>query len=209
MALSLGAVATKKEYRGKGYIRVLMEHIINKYNNIPMYLFANDSVVDFYPRFGFTRTYEKLPVYECDINNEIEPQKLQFDDAKVGEYVYKRKDFSQKLDCLNIFSINIFHIHLGYLKDCIYEIPEIDTMIIGKQEETTLKLIGAFSLKRISFSELQKFLPFSGIKKIEFGFMPYWSDIEYTMQEYVTDPLFIRNVNCDLGDYKFPELSTT
>lgn len=155
MALSLGAVATKKEYRGKGYIRVLMEHIINKYNNIPMYLFANDSVVDFYPRFGFTRTYEKLPVYECDINNEI------------------------------------------------------DTMIIGKQEETTLKLIGAFSLKRISFSELQKFLPFSGIKKIEFGFMPYWSDIEYTMQEYVTDPLFIRNVNCDLGDYKFPELSTT
>lgn len=39
--------------------------------------------------------------------------------------------------------------------------------------------------------------------------MPYWSDIDYTMQEYKTDPLFVRNVNCDLGDFKFPELSIT
>ena len=31
-ALSIGAVATKKEHRGKGLSRKLMEHIIDKYN---------------------------------------------------------------------------------------------------------------------------------------------------------------------------------
>lgn len=209
LALSLGAVATKKECRGKGYSKTLMDHIISKYNNIPMYLSANESVVDFYPKFGFTRTYEKLPIYECEINNQIEPKKLQYDNAKVWEYIYKRKNFSQKLDCLNTFSVNMFHICLGYLKDCIYEIPEIDTMIIAENKGSTLKLIGVFSLKNVSFSELLKHLPFRNIKKIEFGFTPYWSDINYTMQEYETDPLYVRNVNCNLGDFKFPELSTT
>lgn len=37
--------------------------------------------------------------------------------------------------------------------------------------------------------------------------MPCWPDIHYTMQEYETDPLFVRGVRCDLGDFKFPELS--
>jgi len=209
LALSIGAVATKKEYRGKGYSKILMDHIISKYDGIPMYLSANDSVVDFYPKFGFTRTYEKLPICNCEINNKIEPQKLQYDNEKVWKYIYNRQNFSQKLDCLNTFSVNVFHIHWGYLKGCIYEIPEIDTMIIAEQKGSTLKLIGVFSLRNLKFTELLQLLPFNNINKIEFGFMPYWSDTNYTMQEYETDPLFIRNVNCDLGDFKFPELSIT
>lgn len=157
LALSIGAVATKKEYRGKGYSKVLMDHIISKYEGIPMYLSANDSVVDFYPKFGFTRVYEKLPIFECAINNRIEPQKLQYDDTKVWEYIYNRKNFSQKIDCLNTFSINIFHIHWGYLKECIYEIPEVETMIIAEQKGSTLKLIGVFSLRNLKFTECSSF----------------------------------------------------
>lgn len=75
-ALSVGAVATKKEYRGRGFMRALMEHIIRKYDNVPMYLSANDSVVDFYPRFGFKRVYEKLPICACTIDNACVPHKL-------------------------------------------------------------------------------------------------------------------------------------
>ncbi|WP_265445014.1 GNAT family N-acetyltransferase [Acetivibrio straminisolvens] len=208
-ALSVGAVATKKEYRGRGLSRLLMEHIIKKYDNVPMYLSANDSVLDFYPKFGFKRVYEKLPVCECVINNDVMANKLSYDDPKVWDYVYKRVNFSQKLDCLNSSSINIFHIYWGYLKDYIYELPEIDTMVIAEQKGETLKLIGVFSMKDISFSDLIKYLPFANVKKIEFGFMPYWSDVNYIMKEYETDPLFVRGLRCDLGDFKFPELSIT
>ncbi|HOM01524.1 MAG TPA: GNAT family N-acetyltransferase [Acetivibrio sp.] len=208
-ALSVGAVATKKEYRGRGLFRILMEHIIEKYNNVPMYLSANDTVLDFYPKFGFKRVYEKLPICECVIDNDIMPNKLSYDDPKVWDYVYKRVNFSQKLDCLNSASINIFHIYWGYLKDCIYELPEIDTMVIAEQKGQTLKLIGVFSMKDISFTDLVKYLPFTNVKKIEFGFMPYWSDVNYIMKEYETDPLFVRGLRCDLGDFKFPELAIT
>ncbi|MTI54803.1 GNAT family N-acetyltransferase [Geosporobacter ferrireducens] len=208
-ALSIGAVATKKECRGRGLSRILMEHIIEKYQDLPMYLSANNGVVNFYPKFGFERTFEKLPVCEFEIKNDIKPVKLQYDDPKVWNYIHKRVNFSHKLDCLNTASINIFHLYWGYLKDSIYEIPELDTLIIAEQKESTLKLIGVYLLRNINFTQLAKFLPFSNVTKVEFGFMPYWSDIEYVMQEYETDPIFIRGINCDLGEFKFPELSIT
>lgn len=208
-ALSVGAVATEEEYKGKGYSRRIMEHIINKYPDVPMYLSANETVIDFYPRFGFERIFEKLPVAQFKIHNEAEPRKLVFDDQKVWDYVYKRNNYSSKLDCLNTASINLFHIHLGYLKDCIYDIPELDTIIIAEQNEGILRIIGVFSLRDIAFENLAKYLPFKNVSKIEFGFIPYWNDLEFEMNTYETDPLFVRNVKCELGDFKFPELSVT
>jgi len=208
-ALSFGAVATKKEYRGRGLSRKLMEHIIGKYDGMPMYLGANESVIHFYPRFGFERVFEKLPVCICKVDNDISPRKLRYDDPKVWNYVYNRINFSQKLDCLNAAAINIFHIYWGYLKDFIYELPDIDTLIIAEKKGTTLNIWGVFSLREVTFSDLVRFLPFSNIDRIEFGFMPYWSDINYTMEEFETDPFFVRGMPCDLGDFRFPELSKT
>jgi hypothetical protein len=83
------------------------------------------------------------------------------------------------------------------------------TMVIADQKGSVLKLIGVFSLKDISFSELVRYLPFCNVTKVEFGFMPYWPDVDYTMQECETDPAFVRGITCDLGDFKFPELSVT
>ena len=209
-ALSIGSVATKDDYRGKGYSKLLMEHILTKYDKVPMYLSANDSVIDFYPRFGFRRIHDKQPVYEVMLDNSNKiPCKLSFNDDKVFYYVKNQQMFSKKFDCLNTQSINMFHIHLGYLKEFIYELPEIKTMIIAEQEEATLKLIGAFSAQPIQFSELLENLPFVNVKRIEFGFTPPWSDVVYRMIEYEADPMFVRNVSFDLGDFKFPELSVT
>ena len=152
---------------------------------------------------------EKLPISQYNIDNETASRKIQFDDPKVWNYVYHRKNFSSLLDCQNTASINLFHIYWGYLKDCIYEIPALDTLVIAKQHLRTLKIIGVFSLRDISFSSLAQQLPFRNVSVIEFGFMPYWSDLKFEMRPYETDPLFVRGLNCKLGDFKFPELSIT
>jgi len=209
MALSIGAVTTKPEYRNMGYSRLLMEHIINKYPDTPMYLSANETVLDFYPRFGFKRISDRLPISEYKITNDIVPRKLRFDDPKIWDYVYKRKNFSTMLDCKNTASINIFHIYWGYLKDCIYEIPELEALVIASQKQNVLKITGVFSLKDISFKDLSQHLPFKNVSKVEFGFMPHWKDLNFDMRPYEADPLFVRGINCDLGDFKFPEISFT
>lgn len=208
-ALSMGGVATKEGHTGKGYSRILMEHILKKYNNTPIYLSANEDVIDFYPKFGFKQIYEKLPVYNTLINNNLTPVRLTYNDPKVSHYIKTRMNFSHKMDCLNTYPINMFHIHAGYLKNCIYEIFELECLVIAHCNKETLHIMGIFSAHQIDFDKLSIYLPFQNITRIEFGFMPDNLNIDYVMEEYEADPIFIKNFKCDLGNFKFPELSET
>ncbi|NMB19665.1 MAG: GNAT family N-acetyltransferase [Firmicutes bacterium] len=210
LALSIGAVATKEGFRKQGLSRFLMEHLIAKYDGVPMYLYADDSALDFYPKFGFERVIEKLPVATCTIDNDhLSASKLPYDHPRIRDYVYHRVNISEELDCLNTACINLFHIHFGYLKDCLYEIPALKTMVIAEQEGTTLVLKGVFSLQHIGFADLLMHLPFSNVERVEFGFVPPWRDLQVVWEEAEGDPLFVRGVTCALGDVKFPELSRT
>ncbi|MBP3887253.1 MAG: GNAT family N-acetyltransferase, partial [Cellulosilyticum sp.] len=62
--IQLGSVGTWKQYRGEGLSRCLMEYVIQKYKNEndAIILFGNDSVVEFYPKFGFKSTKEYCAV---------------------------------------------------------------------------------------------------------------------------------------------------
>ena len=65
----LGAVGTLPHYRGRGLARRLMDEIFGELDHPdqPIILHANDSVVDFYPRFGFRRVAQKQSVAEISI----------------------------------------------------------------------------------------------------------------------------------------------
>ncbi len=58
--IQLGTVMTSPEYRLRGLSRRLMEEIDRDYEGKAegFYLFANDSVLDFYPRFGYRAVKE-------------------------------------------------------------------------------------------------------------------------------------------------------
>lgn len=64
--IQLGTVMTKEEYRGLGLCRFLLEAVIEKWRDQcdALYLFANDSVLDFYPKFGFKIYTESEYLYE-------------------------------------------------------------------------------------------------------------------------------------------------
>ncbi len=57
----LGAVGTLPGRRGRGHSRILMDWLIGALDTPgqPVILFANDSVLDFYPRFGFRRVMQQ------------------------------------------------------------------------------------------------------------------------------------------------------
>jgi len=67
MYVQISTVATDPDYRGRGLSRWLMDYVLDEWrdNCDCIYLYANDSVVDFYPKFGFVPTHEhrySLPV---------------------------------------------------------------------------------------------------------------------------------------------------
>jgi len=68
--VQIGTVMTDEDYRGQGLCRALMEIVLKEWENKCdlIYLFANDSVLDFYPKFGFNVCDE----YQYSINKTKE-----------------------------------------------------------------------------------------------------------------------------------------
>ncbi len=58
--LQLGTVMTAPSHRGQGLARHLMRQVLSDWQNScdALYLYANASVLEFYPKFGFARAFE-------------------------------------------------------------------------------------------------------------------------------------------------------
>jgi GNAT superfamily N-acetyltransferase len=195
--LQLGAVATRKDRRGEGLSRRLLESIFSRFPKANFFLCANESVVDFYPRFGFQRIPSWQPV--LDIADHVyEPaqniaalRKIQLNDPRVRQYLTGPRHRSQILDCNNAAPLHWFHLLMTY-SDCIYEIPHLHTLLVARQEGSILELAGVWTCQPLTFMDLAPALAFPGVKTIRFGFQPDWLDVDYQMVERMDDPLFIR-----------------
>ena len=55
--IQLGTIMTDKNYRNQGLSKYLMNIVLKEFSekNDEVYLFANDSVLYFYPKFGFQK----------------------------------------------------------------------------------------------------------------------------------------------------------
>ncbi|MBE0695584.1 MAG: GNAT family N-acetyltransferase [Anaerolineaceae bacterium] len=195
--LQLGGVATRKERRGEGLSRKLLEAVLAHYLEKPFFLCANEHVLDFYPRFGFQRIpswqpvleTRRLPVRLGQMHGEM--RQMQLSNPRVKEYLTGRRCFSGFFDCTNAVPINWFYLLEEYA-GCIYEIPAMQTLLVAKQKGSTLNLLGVWPRQPLTFRELAPVLGFSGVNAIHFGFQPDWLEVDYQMVEREDDPLFVR-----------------
>lgn len=143
--IQLCGVGTWNKYRGGGLARYLMEYIIKTYQNQSdvMMLFGNDSVLDFYPKFGFERTKEYCAVQYVNKTSE--------------HYEIKRLDPMNKLDRVLVRDKVKGAYQSAYLSICnnqellalhweickgvtLYYIKELDTIVVAEYEENLLKI---------------------------------------------------------------------
>ena len=208
--LQLGGVATREEYRGKGLSREIMEHILAKYPDTPAFLHGGNSVVDFYPKFGFKPFQYKQPYIECKLHNQGEMIKLDIKDPKVDMYLKERNQYSKILDCLNQYSIDWFHLLYSF-ENNIYEIPQLDLMFVAKQKDNRLMIYDIVAKRNVTFEEIAPHLCFEGVHIIEFDFNPDWLGFNYKMREYKIDDCnpFVRGDLGVKGEYMIPGMMTT
>ena len=76
-ALQLGTVMTDPDYRGRGLSRWLIDRVLEDFEQQVdfVFLYANDSVLDFYPKFGFKRAPEFFAVAEWTDKDRIAANK--------------------------------------------------------------------------------------------------------------------------------------
>ena len=167
-AAQLGGVATLPPYRSQGLSRQLMTYVLAQYP-MPLFLFANDSVLDFYPRFGFRPFALRQPY--INITPSSQPGKLQAlsvqQTGTINHYLHMPRPMSARMDCINT-SVQWFHCLLDYA-DHLYEIPGKALVICEKQQERLLlyDVCGG-----IMWEELFEYLPLNGVREIVFGFEP-------------------------------------
>lgn len=199
-ALQIGTVMTHPDYRNQGLAQELINHVISKYEQDYdfFYLFANNTVLDFYPKFGFERVEESsftVDATSLKKRNYI-IKKLNPDDESdfqlISRIVSNRMPLSSILDVKNSEDLLMFYLLIA-LRDAIYYIEELDAIVLYEQEEEDLYVLDIISTKKLDIVEVLGFLANKKIETIHVSFTPEknkYIDAAYIIE--TEDMLFMR-----------------
>lgn len=143
---------TDEEYRGRGLNRKIMEDILDEYAGKVdgIYLFGNDDVVNYYPKFGFVPCDEYEYYFPCTKELEVTPytmEKVDMSDEVQAKKVYEvmEKYFVEpevKNENVMMYmseNINLYHFWMDSVyRDSIYYLPECDAYIVCGVEDGKL-----------------------------------------------------------------------
>ena len=174
-ALQLGTVMTDPAWRGKGLQRVLMERVLGeaagRYDMI--YLYANDSVMEFYPKFGFELAVEyafsrampeagKAAAVPADMGGAADREKLL--------RLYRQGNpFS--LACVRDEGLLMFYCG-GFMRDDVYFIDGLNAAVVAAYEDDLLLLHDVFCPVGVSLEDVLRALARPGVCGVELGFTP-------------------------------------
>ncbi len=154
--IQLGTIMTDSDYRGKGYARALMEEILRDYEGKVdgIYLYANDSVLDFYPKFGFKEAKEYQYVKEVTIIGDDKIKKVSMKDkSDFDKMVRILESRPQKCQMYMIDNTGLYMFYLSqFMTENVYYIADCDSYVIAEVEEDKLILhaiIGDGSLDEV------------------------------------------------------------
>ncbi|ENJ9654654.1 GNAT family N-acetyltransferase [Clostridium botulinum] len=175
--VQIGTVMTDEEYREQGLCRALMERVIKGWEDKCdlIYLFANDSVLDFYPKLGF----DKCDEYQYVINKIKKKKsgkirKMSMDNEEDREFVYNMACNTislSKLSMKNNASLIMFY-STSFMKDNIYYLEDYNTVVICDFDEDILYVQDVFAKKEVNLDNIIDVMMKYETKKVILGFTP-------------------------------------
>lgn len=227
--IQLGTVMTDPDHRGQGLNRYILEKILEKYRGKVdgIYLFGNDSVLEYYPRFGFTpiKEYE----YSCKLHWESEA----ISDIERNASRIEKTDLSDKGTCDKLYNaimeynssargnnpndgfnmcdnLGLYQFWLAEeFRENVYYLPDIGAYIIADLNADTLKIYQIISKDVIDIKRLAA--SFGRVSEIKLGFTPAGKE-DYDIEQHIVKDctLFILGDNLkkvELEKMMFPEIS--
>lgn len=217
-AIQLGTVMTHNDYRNQGLSASLINHIIDEYENQCdiIYLFANNRVLDFYPKFGFEKVIENT--YEIKVNQlqkkEASIKKLRVDNEEdyktIVRLVSDRQPVSKQLGVYNDIWPLLTYCLYEYKEDLYYLVEE-DIIVIMRRAEERLHIYDIISLKPINLDSIIEKIVIPDDKIVEVHFMPELNKYKVIkgFKKELDDTLFVKSKNNSLKEVVFPMTSHT
>lgn len=177
--IQIGTVMTDPEYRNQGLSRRLLEEIIHDWSGHCgcIYLFANSTVLDFYPKFGFqlTKEYEySLPV-GCKKRDFVKLDMGSADGQRLLLRYFKQSNPYSILSMIRNEGLLLFYCG-NFMKDNVYYSKEMDVVCIAQQEGSTLYCHDIFGNQRCPLEDILSALAAPETKKAVLGFTPVQAD---------------------------------
>lgn len=168
MYIQISTVMTDDEYRNQGLLKFIMDKVFEdwKMNCDGIYLYANDSVLEFYPRFGFVKENEYQ--FIIDINGKGEAVRkldvFKSEDCELLLKLCKKSNPYAQIDMSKNYEIVMFHAMMN-MKDNIYYVEKQDLIVIFEQKEDTLICYDIYGNTENQLSELLSDIADSNCKK--------------------------------------------
>lgn len=214
--IQIGTVLTDEEYRHKNLSRYLMEKVLDEWKGKCdlIYLYANKTVLNMYPKFGFQKVkeYEYFKPINKNISCNTELHNLDMDIQSNREMVYdyaKHSTAFSKLYMHENADLVMFSC-LSFLKDCVYYIKSLDAIAIAMYEKNQLRILDIFGKTDVELDLIIDTLLNPNIDQVILGFTPQNSDSYQAREISGDDTLFIQQDKTNLfNDNKimFPILS--
>lgn len=170
----LGTVMTAEGYRNRGYIRAIMQEIEKATRDADgVYLFANDEVLNFYPKFGFVPGKEYVYSKAVSQTGENRMKQVVMDcDAHIDELCGAMEANTFETACRMVDNNDlIFFYAAQFMQECVFHEENTDTWVIAELENGELLIHNIFSHQDITLEDVIR--AFGGeVKLVTLGFTP-------------------------------------
>lgn len=173
--IQLGTIMTDTDYQNQGLARWLINTVLNEWqdNCNAVYLFANDSVLNFYPKFGFSKVDE----YQCSMPITAampSAEKLNMDKAEEITLLlemYRKGNSFSRLPMLGNTDLLMFYC-AQFMKNNVYYCKELDAVVIAEFENDCMVCYDVFGGRGKALTDILSAVAPTNIKSITFGFTP-------------------------------------
>ena len=213
----LGAVATLPPYRRQGLARQLMNWVIGELTepDQPIILFANASVLDFYPRFGFKR----IPQRRSFTRAALQPSGAQAprcdlsdasDRSRLATLCAATPPTRGHLTARDYYWLALWNLSCG--SAAVSWIPEFKAAIATTVEDERLVVHDVFAAQPFDLRLVVPTLITQPIAELEFLFDPgdFCPAASRAAFDDAASPLFVRGAAASInGPVQFPALAQT
>ncbi len=216
-AIQIATVGTLEEFRHRGLSRELMDYVLKHHcaDADLTFLFANDTVVDFYPRFGFARRQEHLFVRDTIGKASLDIRHLDLaatEDCGIIDYLLKHRiPVTRRFGAENHAFITWWHLINLHAKS-IYLCESLKAIVVASVDNGFLYVWDAIAREPFDLEAVAASLPIAAeASSIMYCFAPDVFEYQYDRTEKTDDsPLFVRG-NFDPGYrlFKFPATAQT
>ncbi|MDM5279868.1 GNAT family N-acetyltransferase [Paenibacillus silvae] len=199
-AIQVGTVMTHPDYRKQGLSARLMNKVLEEYENKYdyMYLFANESVLDFYPKFGFKPVEEHLFSMDYTAKKRSVPaniRKLDVTNAEdvrlISTFASERRPVSQHFATAQTKGILMFYC-LNVFSHDIYYLEKENVIVIYQKEGNTINLFDVISLNEIHMTDILHQIADEDTQEITFHFTPDAAENMMLKSTLTNEGLFVK-----------------